>query len=102
MWRDEQGAVRVIVPLPTWDDFVRLAFDEIRTYGGGSVQVIRRLRALMCDLIAMSPDDRGAALRAWQVRLDRVVAQHFADPDEQAAAFVEDRQGLGVTRRSVA
>ena len=88
--------------LPTWDDFVRLAFDEIRTYGGGSVQVIRRLRALMCDLIAMMPDERGAALRAWQGRLDRAVAQHFADPDEQAAAFVEDRQGLGVTRRSVA
>ncbi len=97
--RDEHGVVRVIVPLPTWDDFVRLAFDEIRTYGGGSVQVIRRLRALMCDLTAMLPDDRGAALRAWQVRLDRAVAQHFADPDEQAAAFVEDRQGLGVTRR---
>jgi uncharacterized membrane protein len=102
VWSDEHGTVRVIVPLPTWDDFVRLAFDEIRTYGGGSVQVIRRLRALMCDLIAMMPDDRGAALRAWQVRLDRAVAQHFADPDEQAAAFVEDRQGLGVTRRSVA
>jgi len=91
--------VRVIVPFPTWDDFLRLAFDEIRAYGGGSVQVIRRLRALMCDLIAMVPDDRGAALRAWQVRLDRTVAHHFADFHEQAEAFVEDRQGLGVTRR---
>jgi uncharacterized membrane protein len=99
--RDTDGVVRVIVPLPTWDDFVRLAFDEIRTYGGGSVQVNRRLRALLCDLIAMVPDDRGVALRAWQVRLDRAVTHYFADPDEQAAACVEDRQGLGVTRRPV-
>jgi uncharacterized membrane protein len=100
--RDEHNVVRVVVPFPTWDDFLRLAFDEIRTYGGASVQVVRRLNALMGDLIALMPDERHAALRLWQVRLGRTVAEHFADPDEQAAASVRDRQGLGVSRRSVA
>jgi hypothetical protein len=61
------------------------------------------LRAVISDPTAMVPEDRGATLRAGQVRLDRTVAQHFTDADEQATAFVEDRQGLwvGVTRKPV-
>lgn len=99
---DAYGVVRVIVPFPTWDDFLRLAFDEIRTYGGSSVQVMRRMKALIRDLTALVPDERRDALSAWLVRLDRTVDEHFADPDEHAAASVEDRQGLGASRRSAA
>jgi len=101
-FRDADDVVRVIVPYPTWEDFLRLAFDEIRSYGATSVQVMRRMNALIVDLAALVPDDRRPALKEWQVRLDRTIAQHFVDPDELAAASVEDRQGLGVSRRSVA
>src|SRR6185312_16488733 len=31
--RDAYGVVRIVIPYPTWDDFVILAFDEIRFYG---------------------------------------------------------------------
>jgi hypothetical protein len=31
--------------MPTWEDYLRLSFDEIRQFGSRSVQVIRRLRS---------------------------------------------------------
>jgi len=99
---DAYGIVRVIVPFPSWDDFLRLAFDEIRTYGGSSVQVMRRMNALIRDLTALVPAERRDALTGWAARLDRTVDEHFADPDEHAAASVEDRQGLGSSRRPAA
>ena len=36
--------MRLFVPHPTWEDFPRLAFDEIRFCGATSVQVMRRMR----------------------------------------------------------
>ena len=101
-FQDEAGVVRLTVPFPTWEDFLRLAFDEIRSYGGASVQVMRRMKALIADLTALVPDERRLAVRSWADRLDRTVAAHFSDPEEQAAASVEDRQGLGLSRRSAA
>jgi uncharacterized membrane protein len=43
--RGPSGAVRVIVPMPTWEDYLTLSFDEIRQFGASSVQVMRRLRS---------------------------------------------------------
>ena len=40
---------------PTWDDYVHLAFDEIRHFGIGSVQIPRRLRAAIEDLKTGGP-----------------------------------------------
>ncbi len=47
---DSDGKLRFVVPFPTWDDLVRLAFDEICSYGANSVQVMRRMNALISDL----------------------------------------------------
>ena len=47
---DNDGKLRVIIPFPSWDDLVRLAFDEICSYGANSVQVMRRMNALLSDL----------------------------------------------------
>ena len=47
---DSDGNLRLVVPFPTWDDLVRLAFDEICSYGANSVQVMRRMNALISDL----------------------------------------------------
>ena len=40
------------VPAPTWTDYLELAITEIRHYGGGSMQVGRRLHALYDHLLA--------------------------------------------------
>ncbi len=42
-FRDGQGHLRLLISYPTWEDFLRLAFDEIRFYGASSVQVMRRM-----------------------------------------------------------
>jgi uncharacterized membrane protein len=98
-FRDTAGRVRVIIQFPAWDDFLWLSFGEIHAYGASSLQVMRRMHALVADLMAVVPDERRAALEYWQTRLRASVAVHFADAEERAVATREDRQGLGVTRR---
>ena|SRR6516225_5665845 len=49
-FRDRDGQLRLIVPYPAWEDFLRLAFDEIASYGAQSVQVMRRMRRLSMTL----------------------------------------------------
>ena len=95
-YRDDQGALRLVVPFPTWDDFLRLALDEIRFCGATSVQVMRRMNALIENLIAVLPAKRHAALRYWEKRLHATVARTFADEAEQHDASIADRQGLGI------
>jgi len=98
-FRGGDGEVRLAVPFPAWEDFLLLAFDEIRFYGATSVQVMRRMTALLSDLIAVLPAERHAALKHWQDRLASTVARSFVDAEEKQQAAVEDRQGLGVPRR---
>jgi uncharacterized membrane protein len=98
-FRDRAGDVRLVVPYPSWEDFLRLAFDEILYCGAKSVQVMRRLKALISDLNSRLPEERRAALDYWERRLQLSVARSFEDAEEKLAASVEDRQGLGVSRR---
>ena len=95
-YRDEQGALRLVVPFPTWEDFLRLALDEIRFCGANSVQVMRRMNALIENLLVVLPAKRHAALRHWERRLRETVARTFADEAEKHDASVADRQGLGI------
>ena len=61
------GRARVLLPLPNWDDYVALSFDELVEAGAAQVQVRRRLERLLRDLIDMAPAGRRPAL---QNRLD--------------------------------
>ena len=98
-FRDRDGQLRLIVPYPAWEDFLRLAFDEIASYGAQSVQVMRRMKALVNDLASRLPQDRHAALHHWEKRLQSTIARSFEDMEEKQDASVEDRQGLGVPRK---
>jgi uncharacterized membrane protein len=98
-YRDQDGALRLVVPYPSWDDFLTLAFDEIRHCGAGSLQVMRRMKALAADLIATLPTERHPSLLRHQRRLDATIASSFQDVEDQMAASVEDRQGLGTPRK---
>jgi uncharacterized membrane protein len=98
-FRDRDGRLRLIVPYPAWEDFLRLAFDEIAAYGAQSVQVMRRMKALINDLISRLPENRHAALDYWEKRLQSTIARSFEDTEEKQDASVEDRQGLGVPRK---
>ena len=100
--RDASGTLRLVVPVPSWEDFIILAFDEIRFCGAKSVQVMRRMKALASDLIAALPKERHAPLRHYQERLDATIARSFEDAEEKREASIEDRQGLGLPRRGQA
>ena len=95
---DGQGDLRVVTPHPSWEDFLALAFDEIRVYGASSVQVMRRMKALAGDLIDFLPEERRKPLLRQQRRLNASIARSFETAEEKREASAEDRQGLGVTR----
>jgi uncharacterized membrane protein len=100
--RDAQGVVRLVVPMPTFEDYLSLAFDEIRQFGIASVQVMRRLRAALNGLAEMTPTpDRIAVVRRYAAHLDRVIERSELDLEDRAVALQEDRQGLGLSRQHV-
>jgi uncharacterized membrane protein len=97
--RDAAGDVRLVWPSPSWDDVLDLAFDEIRLYGAGSVQICRRLRAVLDDLLASTPAERHPAIEAQLRRLDAAVLSAFPDGSpERETAMAADPIGLGLAR----
>jgi uncharacterized membrane protein len=98
--RGVSGAVRVIVPMPTWEDYLTLSFDEIRQFGASSVQVVRRLRSALISVAGALPSaDRAEAIQRYLKHLDVAIERSPFDAEDQATARQEDRQGLGLTRK---
>ncbi|MFD9464648.1 DUF2254 family protein [Streptomyces sp. NPDC060027] len=58
---DRSGVLRVVVPLPGWEDFLRTALDDVIPAARNSPSVLIRLRALLEDLRSAGRD-RGEAL----------------------------------------
>ena len=95
--KDESGQVRLIYRTPDWEDFVALAVTEIRQFGGTSIQIARRLRAMLVNLLATLSPVRAAPLQR-QLQLLKKSAEHFFhDPDDRALADESDSQGMGGT-----
>ena len=91
---DDAGKPRVIFRTPNWEDFVHISFREIRLTGGGNLQIVRRLRAMIENLVQVLPEHRLPALHKELEFLDREVARRFAS-DDLALARIPDSQGLG-------
>jgi len=85
-YTDRGGAVRVIVPTMGWDDYVALALDEVRHWGSESLQVHRRLRVLLGDLLTVVEHERRPPLRRQLALLDERTAD--LPPVERPAAAV--------------
>jgi uncharacterized membrane protein len=92
---DESGKLWVVFRTPNWEDFVNLACTELRRYGADSIQVVRRLRAMIEKLISTLPEDRHAALQAQLALLDQTINAIYSLPEELALARATDSQGLG-------
>lgn len=85
----------VVVRTRRFEDVMELAFTEIREYGGSSVQVVRRLRALLEDLRGRVLPERRAAVEDELARLDATVAAHWSDTVDLDRARTADGQGIG-------
>jgi len=92
---DKTGKLIVIFRTPNWRDFVHLAFTEIRHCGAQNMQIARRLRAMIENLVQTLPENRHPALQKELQLLDRAIEEHFRYPEDLALARVGDAQGLG-------
>lgn len=92
---DLRGQLRVIFRTPNWEDFVHLSFSEIRACGSNNLQIVRRLRAMIENLVQTLPEHRHAALLQQLSLLDREIEREFPHKEDLALARIGDAQGLG-------
>jgi uncharacterized membrane protein len=85
----------VVMPIRTWPDFLALGVPEIREYGATSIQVTRRLRALLEELGELVLPDNRAAVDDELRRLDATVRATYADSVDLDRAMTTDPQGIG-------
>ena len=85
----------LVVPVRRWADYLTLSVTEIRQYGDTSIQVVRRLRAMLEELAeSVLPERREAVLREL-ARLDEAVGEKWRSTVDLDLAGVADRQGVG-------
>ena len=94
----EAASPGLVVRARSWDDIVELAFTEIRQYGGSSVQVVRRLRAVLEDLREQVKPEYRAAVDEELRRLDATVDEHWSRSVDLDLARLPDGQGIGGPR----
>jgi uncharacterized membrane protein len=91
----ETVTIGVVMPVRTWSDFLALGITEIREYGAGSIQVTRRLRALLEELAGLVLPENRAAVDEELRRLDATVSASYAGSTDLAWARSPDHQGIG-------
>jgi uncharacterized membrane protein len=90
-----EAPAAVVMATHRWEDFVTLGLTEIREYGATSVQITRRLRALLEELLETVRPEHRAAVEEELGRLDATVAEGWRDSVDRDRAAGADRQGLG-------
>jgi uncharacterized membrane protein len=94
--RDGDGIVRATIPVMSWDDYVQLAFAEIRMAGASSPQVARRLTEVLEDLLGVAPSSRRAPVARELERLRAAIHDDYREANDVSFALMPDRQGLGM------
>ncbi len=94
---DAAGELRLVFKTPNWEDFVHLTCTEIRHCGAGSIQIMRRMRSMLENLMHTLPQYRHAELRRQLALFDRTIEGHYDFPEDVALARIPDPQGLGGT-----
>ena len=92
--RDAKGVVRLVTRVMAWEDYVHLAFDEIRLAGAGSPQISRRMSAALEDLLSIAPPERKGPLQR-QLDLLQSAAKKQDTKSDQDHSVRADARGLG-------
>ena len=93
--RGEPGPGSVVMQARRWEDFLALGVTEIRDYGASSVQVGRRLRALLEELLETVRAECRPAVENELARVNASIDRVWAATPDADRAIVSDRQGLG-------
>jgi len=92
----------VVMVTRRWEDLVALGLTEIREFGATSVQIVRRLRALLEELLETVRPEHQAPVEDELRRLDATVGAVWRDSVDLDRATEADRQGIGGWVRSAA
>jgi len=64
---DESGTVRVVLALPSWDDYLRTSLDDLIESAARSPMVLLRARALLTRLLNSAPQRHRSSI-AWRLK----------------------------------
>jgi hypothetical protein len=68
-----------VLALPSWDDYLRTALDDLIESGSGSPMVLLRARALLADLLAAAPPQRRSSI-TWRLqRAEELASGNFPE-----------------------
>jgi uncharacterized membrane protein len=74
---DDAGAVKVVLALPSWDDYLQIALDDLIEAGSQSPMVLLRARALLAGLLNAAPPQRRSPV-TWRLhRAEELAAGNF-------------------------
>jgi uncharacterized membrane protein len=74
---DDAGAVKVVLALPSWDDYLRTALDDLIESGSRSPMTLLRARALLADLLNVAPPQRRSSITLRLHRAEELAASNF-------------------------
>jgi uncharacterized membrane protein len=95
-WPASGGPQRgLVMEMRSWDEYLALGVTEIREYGATSIQVMRRMRAMLEELRRDVPPVHRDAVTEEIARLDATVAQSFAHSVDLDRARLADPEGMG-------
>jgi len=74
---DSTGAVKVVLALPSWDDYLRIALEDLIETASQSPMVLLRARALLAGLLEAAPPQRRSSI-TWRLhRTEELAAGNF-------------------------
>jgi uncharacterized membrane protein len=82
---DGTGAVKVVLALPSWDDYLRTALDDLIEASNRSPMVLVRTRDLLTGLLNAAPPERRSSV-SWRLhRAGELLAGNFPEIWRHAA-----------------
>lgn len=85
----------LVFPARGWEDYLTLGVTEIREYGSTSIQVMRRMRAMLEELRDEVRAEHRPAVEEELARLQATVMRTFAGSVDLDRANTADPQGIG-------
>jgi uncharacterized membrane protein len=92
---DSPARTGLVIPARGWEDYLALGVTEIREYGSTSIQVMRRMRAMLEELRDEVRAEHRPAVEEELARLQTTVARAFDGSVDLDRANTADPQGIG-------